>query len=93
MHRRSFLQAGAAASLLGTFPRFSFAQQPAYDPRPAGWRTFEVTTHVEILKPTGTSRVWVVSWVVLLVTVRSSRCSRVRCAGCRQRATLSARGR
>jgi hypothetical protein len=41
----------------------------------------------------GDVQVWVVSWVVLLVTVRSSRCSRVRCAGCRQRATLSARGR
>ena len=53
MHRRSFLQAGAAASLLGSFPRFALAQQLPYDPRPAGWRTFEVTTRVEILKPTG----------------------------------------
>ena len=59
MHRRSFLQAGAAASLLGSFPRFALAQQPAYDPRPGGWRTFEVTTRVEILKPTGASRAWV----------------------------------
>jgi transglutaminase-like putative cysteine protease len=59
MHRRSFLQAGAAASLLGSFPRFAGAQQAPYDPRPAGWRTFEITTHVEILKPTGPSRVWV----------------------------------
>ena len=59
MHRRSFLQAGAAASLLGSFPRFAAAQQLPYDPRPAGWRTFEVTTRVEILKPTGASRVWV----------------------------------
>lgn len=56
MHRRSFLQAGAAASLLGSFPRFALAQPPAYDPRPDGWRTFEVTTRVEILKPTGASR-------------------------------------
>jgi transglutaminase-like putative cysteine protease len=59
MHRRSFLQAGAAASLLGSFPRFAAAQQTHYDPRPAGWRTFEITTRVEILKPTGVSRVWV----------------------------------
>ena len=59
MHRRSFLQAGAAASLLGSFPRFAAAQQVPYDPRPAGWRTFEITTRVEILKPTGVSRVWV----------------------------------
>jgi len=59
MHRRSFLQAGAAASLLGTVPRFSLAQQLPYDPRPAGWRSFEVTTRVEILRPMGTSRAWV----------------------------------
>ena len=59
MHRRSFLQAGAAASLAGSFPRFAFAQQLPFDPRPAGWRTFEVTTRVEILKPAGVSRAWV----------------------------------
>jgi transglutaminase-like putative cysteine protease len=59
MHRRSFLQAGAAASLLGSCPRLGLAQQLPYDPRPAGWRTFEVTTRVEVLKPTGPSRVWV----------------------------------
>ena len=59
MHRRSFLQAGAAVSLCGTLPRFSLAQQLPYDPRPAGWRTFEITTRVEILKPTGPSRAWV----------------------------------
>ena len=47
MHRRSFLQAGAAASVLGTLPRLSFAQQLPFDPKPAGWRTFEITTRVE----------------------------------------------
>jgi transglutaminase-like putative cysteine protease len=52
------LQAGAAASFLGTLPRLSFAQQLPFDPRPAGWRTFEVTTRVEILKPQGVSRAW-----------------------------------
>src|SRR5688572_871872 len=59
MHRRSFLQAGAAASVLGSLPRFAGAQQLPYDPRPAGWRTFEITTRVEILKPAGASRAWV----------------------------------
>jgi transglutaminase-like putative cysteine protease len=59
MHRRSLLQAGAAASLLGSLPRLSFAQQLPYDPRPGGWRTFEVTTRVELLKPAGASRAWV----------------------------------
>ncbi len=59
MHRRFFLQAGAAASLLGTFPRLSLAQQLPFDPKPSGWRTFELTTRVELLKPSGISRAWV----------------------------------
>jgi transglutaminase-like putative cysteine protease len=59
MHRRSFLQAGAAASLAGSIPRFAFAQQLPFDPRPGDWRTFEITTRVEILRPAGVSRAWV----------------------------------
>ena len=59
MRRRSFLQAGAAASVLGTLPRLAFAQQLPYDPKPTGWRTFEITTRVEVLKPQGVSRAWV----------------------------------
>jgi transglutaminase-like putative cysteine protease len=59
MRRRSFIQAGAAASLLGSIPRFALAQQLPFDPKPAGWRTFEVTTRVEVLKPEGVSRAWV----------------------------------
>jgi len=59
MHRRSFLHAGAAASLVGAIPRLARAQQ-AFDPKPsAGWRTFEVTTRVELQWPEGTSRVWI----------------------------------
>lgn len=27
--------------------------------KPAGWRTFEVTTRVEVLKPSGATRIWV----------------------------------
>jgi len=59
MRRRSFLQAGAAATALGALPRLSFAQQQSYDPKPGGWRTFEITTRVEILKPEGASRAWI----------------------------------
>ena len=58
MHRRSFLRAGAAASLLGSLPRIGFAQQLPYDPRPAGWRTFETVTRIELQFPEGASRVW-----------------------------------
>ena len=52
MNRRDFLHAGIVpASILFSGSQRLFAQT-------AGWRTFEVTTRVEILKPSGTSRVW-----------------------------------
>ena len=59
MRRRSFLQAGAAATALTALPRISFAQQKPYDPKPGDWRRFEITTRVEILKPEGASRAWI----------------------------------
>ncbi|HLX81126.1 MAG TPA: transglutaminase, partial [Burkholderiales bacterium] len=59
MHRRNFLQAGAAASLLDALPRISFAQQLPFNPVTGDWRTFEITTRVEILKPAGVSRAWI----------------------------------
>ena len=59
MHRRSFLKAGTAASTLALFPRVPFAQQLPYDPRPGGWRTFQITTRVELQWPEGVSRAWV----------------------------------
>jgi len=59
MHRRSFIQAGAAATVLGPISRLALAQQLPFDPKPAGWRTFEITTRVELQWPQGVSRVWV----------------------------------
>jgi transglutaminase-like putative cysteine protease len=59
MHRRSFLQAGAAATAVSALPRISFAQQLPYNPKPSDWRQFEITTRVEILKPEGASRAWI----------------------------------
>src|SRR3954469_9590171 len=59
MRRRSFIQAGTAASLLGAIPRFALGQQQPFDTRPAGWRTFAITTRVALLKPEGVSLAWV----------------------------------
>jgi transglutaminase-like putative cysteine protease len=50
-----FLKTGAAlptAVAITGLPRFAFADAPA------GWRTFEVTTSVQVLKPHGVTRVW-----------------------------------
>ncbi|MCI3953566.1 MAG: hypothetical protein K0R53_3066, partial [Burkholderiales bacterium] len=54
MDRRNFLKSGAAlptAVAVSTLPRLAFADAAS------GWRVFEVTTSVEILKPQGTTRV------------------------------------
>jgi len=45
MHRRCFLQTTAAA----------FASRLV---AAESWRTFEITTHVEVLKPSGATRIW-----------------------------------
>jgi len=59
MNRRKFLQSSGAAAALASLPRVSFAQQLPFDPRPGAWRTYEITTRIEVLKPSGVTRVWV----------------------------------
>ena len=65
--RRSFLKNSAAAALAAALPSLTFAQTPAAAPAPArsnfapqsgAWRTFDVTTRVDIVKPNGVTRVW-----------------------------------
>jgi transglutaminase-like putative cysteine protease len=57
MNRRDFLRSASVVSLGLAMPGAEqiFAE-PATDP---GWRSFEVTTHIEILKPSGVARIWV----------------------------------
>jgi transglutaminase-like putative cysteine protease len=50
MERRAFLKSSAAMAASALPYQVAFAQ--------SGWRTYEVTTRVEILKPQGVSRVW-----------------------------------
>jgi transglutaminase-like putative cysteine protease len=56
MKRRDFLRSAGVASAGLAFPgaRRLFAQSPTR----AGWRTFNLTTRVEVLKPSGTTRIW-----------------------------------
>src|SRR5256885_5338635 len=58
MQRRTFLKSVGASSALGLLAgpkltRFAEAQTPA------GWRTFEVTSRVEVAEPVGVTRVWI----------------------------------
>jgi transglutaminase-like putative cysteine protease len=57
MNRRKFLRSASAVSACLAFSkrRYLFA-----DSKPSGnWRTFEVTTRVEVLKTSGITRVWI----------------------------------
>ena len=57
MDRRDFLRASGAASATLALPGFvaeAFAQSPAG----GGWKTYEVTTRVELAKPAGVTRIW-----------------------------------
>ncbi len=64
MNRRKFLKVSAAvpaiaaASNLPGLASVARAQQKDFNPRPGTWRTFELTTRVEVLQPSGVSRVW-----------------------------------
>jgi transglutaminase-like putative cysteine protease len=59
LDRRSLLTAGGGAPPAAAFPRLALAQQLPFEPRKSeAWRTFEVTTRVEILFPEGATRTW-----------------------------------
>ena len=59
MHRRRFLKTAAVIPLAAALPRAASAQQSTFNPQPGAWRTYEITTRVEVLKPAGVTRVWV----------------------------------
>ncbi|HMA09072.1 MAG TPA: transglutaminase domain-containing protein [Ramlibacter sp.] len=56
--RRQFLQSSAAVATTAGLPFAARAQERSFDPQPGAWRTFEVTTRVEVLVPSGATRVW-----------------------------------
>jgi transglutaminase-like putative cysteine protease len=61
--RRLFLKNVAAATAVSALPAMGWAQStPAaerkFSPQPGAWRTFEVTTRVDIQKPQGATRLW-----------------------------------
>jgi transglutaminase-like putative cysteine protease len=56
MKRRDFLRSAGIASASFALPKT--ARLFADSATPSGWRTFEVTTHVKVLTPSGATRVW-----------------------------------
>ena len=60
--RRSLLKGGAAMGALIAAPALVRAQatpsERQFAPQPGAWRSFEVTTRVELADPVGASRIW-----------------------------------
>src|ERR1700730_10524690 len=57
MRRREFLRSGAALTAMAALPCGAFADSP-FAPRPDAWRKFEITTRVEIVKPSRRVQAW-----------------------------------
>src|SRR5882724_3729924 len=57
MKRRDFLRTAGVASAGLVLPQRG--RRFSWDTTPDGWRNFAVTTHVEVLAPSGTTRIWV----------------------------------
>jgi len=59
MNRRDFLRSATLASAAFALPGAArgLGQPEAHDA--GGWRTFDVTTRVDVIKPSGATRVWV----------------------------------
>jgi len=64
MNRRDFLQSGGFVSVSLAFAKAErlFSQVTTAD----HWRTFQVTTRVEVLKTSETTRVWVPAALIRL---------------------------
>ena len=56
MNRRQFLRSASAVSASCLLPKAR--SQSAHAEPPQGWRTFEVETRVEVLRPAGITRIW-----------------------------------
>ena len=62
--RRTFLKNSAAAAIAAALPSIHFAQTPGaisrvnFAPQSGAWRTFDVTTRVDILKVDGVTKAW-----------------------------------
>jgi transglutaminase-like putative cysteine protease len=58
--RRELLRAGASVAALAATPMTAWAQSEAtFAPAPGAWRTYELTTKIEVLNPQGETQAWI----------------------------------
>jgi len=57
MKRRDFLRSAAVVSAAMAFPKAG--RMLVQGTAPEAWRTFDVTTSVQVLRPSGTTRIWI----------------------------------
>jgi transglutaminase-like putative cysteine protease len=76
MNRRDFLSAASVAPAY-----FAFSKPERLSAQTAGWRTFEVTTRVEVLKPSGTTHVWLPAALVTDTPYQKTLASTFKCDG------------
>ena len=60
---------------------FAFSKPERLSAQTAGWRTFEVTTRVEVLKPSGTTHVWLPTALVTDTPYQRTLTSTFKCDG------------
>ena len=58
LHRRQFNLGLLAPALLGPWAGAAQAQERRFAPQVAGWRTFDVTTTVQVADVQGATRLW-----------------------------------
>lgn len=75
MNRRHFVRAAGFA--VTGFAKRLVAERA----RAAGWRTFEITTRVEVLKPSGTTRIWVPLALIRETPYQKTLANRFQCEG------------
>jgi transglutaminase-like putative cysteine protease len=79
MNRRNFLRSAGVVSASLALPKT--ARLFALGETPGGWRTFEVTTHVEVLKSSGTTLVWLPAALIRETTYQKTLANDFRAEG------------
>jgi len=79
MDRRDFVRAAGIASAGIALPRY--ARLLGQGAAAGGWRTFEVVTRVEVLKPSGATRVWLPAALIANTPYQRTLANTFQCEG------------